>query len=152
LLQTGELLASTVLFYGFQTCFPERLRKDVFDTVDKVNFSSSMFTPLVKDKPPLRCIMIFIDPLNNEFNHILQLNIVYSLLLFLLIGDFIQLSLMLLKTFKLHFRLENSIIDSHDLSLDLILPLFDVPILDKILKSHLEHVKLAFLAMLHSLL
>jgi hypothetical protein len=141
-----------VLFNGLHASFPERLRKDIFDTVDEVNLSSSVITPLVKDKPPLRCIMIFIDPLDDELNHILQLNIVYSLLLFLLISDFNQLGLMLLKAFKLHFGLENSIIDSHDLSLDLILSLFDVPILDEILESHLEHVELAFLAMLHCLL
>jgi hypothetical protein len=58
-----------------------------------------MITPLVKDKPPLRCVMVFIDSLDYELNHILQLNIVYSLLLFLVISDLIQLRIMLLKTF-----------------------------------------------------
>ena len=96
--------------------------------------------------------MIFIDPLDDKFNHILQLNIVYSLLLFLFLCDFIQLPLMFLKRLKLHFSLEYSIIDSHDLPLDLILSLFDVRIFDEILESHLKQVELAFLAMLHSLL
>jgi hypothetical protein len=58
-----------------------------------------MITPLVKDKPSLRCVMIFIDSLDYELNHILQLDIVYSLVLFLLISDLIQLRIMLLKTF-----------------------------------------------------
>ena len=59
---------------------------------------------------------------------------------------------MFLKPLKLHFSLEYSIIDSHDLPLDLILSLFDVRIFDEILESHLKQVELAFLAMLHSLL
>jgi len=141
-----------VLFNGLKTCLPERLGKDILDTVDEVDFSSRVITPLVKDKSPLRCIMIFIDPLDDKFNHILQLNIVYSLLLFLFLCDFIQLPLMFLKRLKLHFSLEYSIIDSHDLPLDLILSLFDVRIFDEILESHLKQVELAFLAMLHSLL
>ena len=136
---------------SLQARLPETLRKHILDAVDEVHLSPGVITPLIEDKPSLRRIVVFIDPLDDEFDHILQFDVVYSLVLFLLIRDLNQLCLVFLKGLQLHLRLEYGIVDSHDLSLDLILSLLDISILDEVLEGHLETVELALLAVLHSL-
>lgn len=117
--------------------------------MNKVDLTSRVVTPLLENISPLGGVVIFIDSFYNQFYYVLKLDIIDTLLHLLFFCDFHKLCSVSLKVVKLHLSLEDSIVDVHNFTLYLVLPLFDICILQKILKAHFEYVKLTFLAMLH---
>ncbi len=65
MLQSGLLLAATVLLNGLEASLPKRLRKYILDAIDEIYFSSSVVTPLIEYKPSLRCEVILIYSFDN---------------------------------------------------------------------------------------
>ncbi len=65
MLQSRLLLAATVLLDGLESSLPKRLRKYILDAIDEIDFSSSVVTPLIEYKPPLRCVVILINSFDN---------------------------------------------------------------------------------------
>lgn len=117
LFNTVIVIASGSLFNSLKAIIKQRLCEDVLDTVNEVDFSPYIITPLLKDIPSLASIVILVDSFNNKLDCLLKLHaekLLFSSLNLDLFSNRLTLFSILL---SLELCLKDSVIDFHILSL-----------------------------------